>query len=99
VEGVFWIMRSSAQWRFLPEECGSWNSVHKRYARWCDHSVWQEMHEAFANDADSDAFLEYIQAQDANAVIPSRSNRTESRDYDKHLYKNLYFAGALIWLR
>ena len=57
VEGVFWIMRSGAQWRFLPKEYGNWNSVYKRYARRCDHGVWQEMHAAFANDADMENVL------------------------------------------
>jgi transposase len=37
---------------------------------------------------DSDAFITAIKACDAEAVIPSRSNRLEARAYDKEEYKN-----------
>jgi len=37
---------------------------------------------------DADALVAYIQAMGAEAVIPPRSNRTEQRAYDRHVYKD-----------
>ena len=37
---------------------------------------------------DADALVALIHASGAEAVIPPRSNRTEQRDYDRHVYKD-----------
>jgi len=56
VEAVFWMARSGAAWRFLPESFGHWNTVYRRFADWAKKGIWYKMLYYFANDAD----MEYI---------------------------------------
>ena len=52
INGVFWILRTGAPWRDLPAEYGQWKNVHRRFCRWRDKEIWENILTALVDDAD-----------------------------------------------
>ena len=57
VNAVMWILRTGAPWRDLPEGFGAWNTVYKRFNRWCKRGVWGRVLEALGGDAELENVL------------------------------------------
>ena len=43
LNGIFWILRSGAPWRDLPERYGPRTSCHNRFVRWRKAGVWDRL--------------------------------------------------------
>ena len=56
VNGVFWLVKTGAQWRELHSYYGNWNTVFKRFNRWSRKKIWEEMLQYCAAEKD----LEYV---------------------------------------
>lgn len=69
LDGIFWIARTGAPWRDLPEEFGNWNSVWRQFRRWCLTGVWDILLQALA---DSGGDVDALQMIDSSTVRAHR---------------------------
>ena len=52
INAVFWILRTGAPWRDLPPSYGDWKNTHRRFCRWRDKGVWENILETLINEPD-----------------------------------------------
>ena len=43
VNAVLWVLRTGAPWRDLPAEYGGWSNTHRRFIRWRDKGIWENL--------------------------------------------------------
>ena len=65
LDGVFWIARTGAQWRDLPEEFGKWSSVYRQFRRWTLAGLWELILESLN---DSGAAPPQVQMIDSTVI-------------------------------
>jgi transposase len=58
LNGIFWVLRSGAPWRDLPENYGPHTTCYNRFVRWRRAGVWDQIMDALA--ADHDAAVQMI---------------------------------------
>lgn len=50
INGVFWILRTGAPWRDLPPCYGDWKNTHRRFCRWRDKNIWENLLEKLVDE-------------------------------------------------
>ncbi len=81
LNGIFYILRTGAPWRDLPERCGSHTTVYNRYVRWGERGIWRGILEALATECDDAlifiplivCFANDCQARDSSIVKAHRA--------------------------
>jgi transposase len=58
LNGIFWVLRSGAPWRDLPETFGPYTTCYNRFVRWGRAGVWDQIMDALA--ATHDAAVQMI---------------------------------------
>nr|CAD31638.1 PUTATIVE INSERTION ELEMENT TRANSPOSASE PROTEIN [Mesorhizobium japonicum R7A] len=48
LNGIFWVLRSGAPWRDLPERYGPRTTCYNRFARWRKAGVWDRLMDAIS---------------------------------------------------
>ena len=51
LNGIFYILRTGAPWRDLPERYGPHTTVYNRYVRWGRRGIWKAVFDALAREA------------------------------------------------
>ena len=65
LDGIFWIARTGAAWRDLPEEFGKWSSVYRQFRRWTLAGLWELVLDALN---DSGAAPDSVQMIDSTVI-------------------------------
>ena len=49
LNGIFWVLRSGAPWRDLPDQYGPYTTCYNRFVRWRRAGVWDRLFEGVAD--------------------------------------------------
>jgi transposase len=74
LNGIFWVLRSGAPWRDLPERYGPRTTCYNRFVRWRKAGVWDRLMDAITAAHDSD-----IQMIDSTSVRAHQQAATAKR--------------------
>lgn len=54
---ILWIMKTGAPWRDLHLESGPWKTVHKRFLKWVQLEVWDNILKMLSVNADPESII------------------------------------------
>ena len=82
LNGIFWVLRSGAPWRDLPETYGPYTTCYNRFVRWRQAGVWDQIMDALAA------------GHDAAVVVAASAGLGQDAAHDA-IWRNLYMGRQL----
>jgi transposase len=79
LNGIFWILRSGAPWRDLPERYGPKTTCYNRFSRWQNSGVWDRLMDAISASHDGE-----IQMIDSTSIRAHQQAATAKRGCDDY---------------
>lgn len=88
LNGIFWVLRSGAPWRDLPERYGPRTTCYNRFNRWRQAGVWDRLMDAIS--AAHDGQIQMIDSTSIRAhqqaATAKRGSRSLSRSQPRRAY-------------
>jgi len=74
LNAIFWLLRTGAPWRDLPERYGPWQTVYEWFSRWRRDGTWDRMLEALQIRLDREGRIDWdLWCVDGTNVRASRA--------------------------
>ena len=86
LSALLWITKEGATWRALPKVYGYWNTIYRRFGRWCDAGVFEALHEHFHEAGELSAILvdsTLVRAHSSAAGAPKKKADKTQRASDE----------------
>ena len=84
LNGIFWVLRSGAPWRDLPEHYGPRTTCYNRFVRWRKAGVWDRMMDAITATHDG-----HIQMIDSTSIRAHQQAATAKRGGGRSLSRSI----------
>ncbi|MDI3560481.1 IS5 family transposase [Bradyrhizobium sp. Arg816] len=79
LNGIFWVLRSGAPWRDLPERYGPRTTCYNRFVRWRKAGVWDRLMDAISVTHDGD--IQMIDSTSIRAHQQAATGKKGDRDH------------------
>ena len=80
LSALVWMTKEGATWRGLPKVYGYWNSIYRRFGRWCDAGVFEKLHQHFHAAGEISALLIDSTIVRAHTSAAGAAKKTEDKE-------------------